>query len=957
MNSVNKLKANMIQRLICIIVLSGYAMGGQVSIPRVELMPNAPSPYLMRDWKQVALDYDNYVFGFTRGRPNADSWWQTYPLTWWDTTRYNYAWDTFGMPSYIGTPAQTGGMAHEAINCLGAVLGGALVGVNKSNQYVASTGQYYNFALMEQQYYNKANGENMVLNYPSTPSGQTFWYEVFPPLLFSQLLWKYPNTGQMETIMYNVADKLYNAEVVMGGQASPWTVPNFTHTAFNFITNAAVDNGSWKEPDAAAGYAWLEYMAYVKWGSSNHLTGAKWGIEYLQNREENPLYEVLLPYGALTAARMNAEQGTSYNLYKILNWCFEPSTASDARKGWGVIADNPWGGYDCDGLVGSVTDGGGYAFAMNTFHWASALAPVPRYNQDYARTIGKWMLNAANASRLFYANGLDAAHQSSESWAYSYDLSNCVSYEGLRKTARIVDKAVSDYSNTWGTVTGTYTNTFVKDGIYQVLKEQTSSLRDKLDHVWQVNLAATGSHTLHFYAHYADGGDVDTGFIIAYATSPGGTYTTMFTVTDPGDTDYTYSLPSGLSGPIYIKATDTHPNTIGPGNDTLYVDWMMVMTSASSVSPYAMGDGLMWGIIGTDFALYGASHVGMLAAVVETTNVDKILQLDLLATDYYHAPAYPTYLYYNPYATPQTVNVDVGTAPVDIYDTVSQSMLQINVSGVTSVAIPADSAVVAVLAPTGGQVTIDGTKKLIDGVVVDYKTNTAFLTCQQVQASPQRLTADINGDCIVDMNDLDLLAAGWLLMDPLLGRVDINNDHSVNLLDFSAVSDQWSMTNVMSDLQIESFDNFVANGWSDGYGTAMMIQSVSPDLVYEGSGALRVKYEVMAPGQWDVKPSKVFSPELNITGATLTFWLWTDLVNGSKLNQVIVYDNADRLARYSVPKPISVGWTKVILPQSAFIPDGSPLDYNRIKRMEFWFSTWDTPGNSVYLDDLRMALP
>ena len=80
------------------------------------------------------------------------------------------------------------GSAHEAINCLGAVLGGSLAGIDKSNQFVAAAGQYYNFALMEQQYYNKTNGENMVLNYTATQSGYTFWYEVFPPLLFCQLL-------------------------------------------------------------------------------------------------------------------------------------------------------------------------------------------------------------------------------------------------------------------------------------------------------------------------------------------------------------------------------------------------------------------------------------------------------------------------------------------------------------------------------------------------------------------------------------------------------------------------------------------------------------------------------------------------------------------------------------------------------------------------------------------------
>jgi hypothetical protein len=755
--------------------------------------------------------------------------------------------------------------------------------------------------------------------------------------------------------MYYMADRLYDAEVVMGGKTSPWSVPNFTHTAFNFKTMTPYD-GDWREPDAAAGYAWLEYMAYAKWGAPYHLTGAKWGIEYLEGRSQSPLYEVLLPYGAYTIARMNAETGTSYNLYKILNWCFEPSTASDARYGWGAIADSPWGGYDCDGLIGSATDGGGYAFAMNTFQWPAALAPIPRYNQDYARAIGKWILNAANAARLFYANGLDATHQSDEGWAYIYDPCNCIAYEGLRKqVTTIYEKAVSDFNNTYGLVTNDYKLTFGNDGKYEELKEVTVGNVDKLEHVWSFNVTSGSSHSFQLDGHYHDYGDIDSGFILYYAASPAGPYTTMFTVDNTySDASYSYSLPSGLSGTLYIMAKDTHPTTDGTANDRLHVDSMLVVTELPAVSPYATGDGTSYGL-STNFALYGASHVGMLGAVVETTNVEKILQLDLLTTDYYHAPAYPTFLYYNPYGTPQTVDVNVGSVPTDVYDTVSQEIVKINVSGIVEVNIPADSAVVIVLAPAGGQVTIDGTKKLINGVVVDYKTNTAYLNCAQVQASPQRLAGDINGDCVVDMNDLSILAQSWLLTGTSRGRVDINDDNNINLFDFSDLAGQWLMSNVFADVQIESFDNFVANGWSDGYNTGLMVQATDPNFVHEGTGSLRVKYEAMTPGQWDVKPSKVFSPELNIAGATLSFWLWTDLVNDSKLNQVIVYDYQDKIARYAVSKPSSVGWTKIIVEQSAFVPDASPLDYTRIMRMEFWFSTWDTPGNSVYLDDLRMA--
>jgi hypothetical protein len=300
--------------------------------------------------------------------------------------------------------------------------------------------------------------------------------------------------------------------------------------------------------------------------------------------------------------------------------------------------------------------------------------------------------------------------------------------------------------------------------------------------------------------HYHDYGDIDSGFVFSYAATPAGPYTIMFTVVNTSsDTSYDYNLPSGLSGTLYIMAKDTHPTTDGTSNDRLHIDCMYVRTQLPAVAPYATGDGFNDGLGPTDkatnFALYGASHVGMLGAIVETTNVEKILQLDLLVTDYYHAQAYPTYLYYNPYSTSQSVQIDAGTCPVDLYDTVSQTFLNTNVSGVTNFDIGADSAVVIVLAPTGGQVTIDGNKKLIDNVVVDYKTNTSFTTCAQVQASPLRFAGDIIGDCVVDMRDLAELVERWLDQGTCLGRADIDGNNIVNFKDLGKLAEDWLTSN------------------------------------------------------------------------------------------------------------------------------------------------------------------
>ena len=534
--------------LICATV--SEASGEQRTIDRIELMPRMPSPYFLKDWKALAQAYDRLIFDF-----NAKG--EYLPVIWWDNSRVNFNRVTFGLPSYVGDPRVTS-TGHEAITCMGALLGATITGVDKARGP-------HNWVLMVQQYFNRRNGENLVLNKTSTHSGQSFWYEVWPHVLFYALVDRYPHTGKMEAIMKTTADRWYDACYHMGGENG---AADFDHTAFDFNTMKPVDNGKWKEPDAAAGVGWLEYMAWVKWRSSKYLQAADWSMQFLHKRKENPYYEVLMPYGAYLAARINGELGRKYDVQKLVTWCFEESKA---RPGWGTIAEN-WGGYSCDGLVGSIKDGGGYAFALNTFASAGALVPLVRYDDRYARAIGKWMVNAANSARLFYRDAHPDDRQSSAFWK---DDRGVISYEGLRK------------------------------------------------------------------------------------------------------------------------------------------EW-------NGRSPYATGDAIRLGWGPTDLALYGASYVGFFGGIVSRTNVEMILQLDCLATDFFHDRAYPTYLYYNPYDVTKEVQINVGPEVRDLYDAATDGFLKKNVKGVSSFPLAADTAAVVVVAPARGAITRKGNKKLINGVVVDY---------------------------------------------------------------------------------------------------------------------------------------------------------------------------------------------------------------------------------------------
>jgi hypothetical protein len=123
---------------------------------------------------------------------------------------------------------------------------------------------------------------------------------------------------------------------------------------------------------------------------------------------------------------------------------------------------------------------------------------------------------------------------------------------------------------------------------------------------------------------------------------------------------------------------------------------------------------------GIGLCTYFAGDVGYLGAIVETTNREQILQLNLLATDFFRDDAYPTFLYYNPWNTDESVRIDTGPGRISVYDTVAREFILENVSGVVDVMIPATRARVLVHVPADGLHTFAGRKFQVDGIMVDY---------------------------------------------------------------------------------------------------------------------------------------------------------------------------------------------------------------------------------------------
>lgn len=557
--------------ILMVCAVSIRAQANQIKVPRIELMPNQPSPYNMLNWKRVAQQYDSFIYNINQSG-------QYLPLVSIGAQGINYPLNkTIRMHSYVGTNSPNG---SEGINVLPSLVSASLNGIDKTNQY----GQ--DWLTMSQDFFNKANGENIYLNNAGAGSGSDWWYDVMPNVFFYQLYDLYPNRSSETKNQFTIiADRFLASVKAMHASDTPWNIPNMNYRAWNFKTMQGNANGV-HEPEASGGYAWILYNAYMQTGNKNYLEGAEWAIEFLNNYPSSPSYELQLPYGTSIAAKMNAELGNTYDIGKMINWSFDRGPL----RNWGTIVGK-WGAFDVSGLVGEANDAGNdYAFQLNGVQQAGALLPMVRYDKRFARAIGKWILNLANATRLFYPGYLPASMQDAATWSDQYDPNHVIGYEALRER---------------------------------------------------------------------------------------------------------------LNG----------------------------------LSPVSTGDALKGGWAGTNLSLYSTSSIGYLGAIVETTSVPQILKLDLLKTDFFHGQAYPSFLFYNPYTSSQTIQFDAGKTTSDLYDVLTETFVAKNVTGPQAINIPADQAVLIVLVPANATITYNQHKLLFNNVVVDYnQSKQAYIKSIRIKA-------------------------------------------------------------------------------------------------------------------------------------------------------------------------------------------------------------------------------
>jgi len=384
---------------------------GQKEIARINRYDSViPKNYKWFDYKEKALLYDNIVFDEDASGPYL-------PLIWQDKTN-----STFGFAAYVGDGRTGNNGSQEAVATVAAVLSATQIGIDKSKQngvnYVEQLHAYY------------SEEEGIILNNPAGSSASTsMWYLIYPAILFTQVSIRYPREEQIRRDALSTIERWYEAFLIMKETES------FNYTGFNFITMEPYDNGVWKEPDCAAGLAMLFQMGYEMTGEEKYAKAVSECLDYVNEFDGSALYELLLYFAPGLAARMNAQRNTDYNIDNLLGDVFNGS--SIPRGGWGSIVGT-WGDYNMNGLMGSTTDGGGYAFSMNTFAAGYALSSLAKYDTRYAKAMGIWYLNVSSNARYFFSGETDPSNQSASADKAAKEFieisKDAVPYEGIRRS-------------------------------------------------------------------------------------------------------------------------------------------------------------------------------------------------------------------------------------------------------------------------------------------------------------------------------------------------------------------------------------------------------------------------------------------------------------------------------------------------------------------------------------------
>ena len=529
--------------MFTLLVAAAFAAGTTASpdVGNIALMPRVPASYALIDWRARAAAFVARALSPEGAAAGTSEFYVS-------TSRgASLGLGAFDVATYVGAPPK-----RESFPPLETLLTAAALGRRLDAGCSAPLDDCVATALQ----YALEDGVIGHWVAPAAPSGPTFvqggqlWDYLYSGILVASTAAAYPEYrgGALGPPIVANALQWHEALVALGAGGGGKLDLNISGFDFGAMQGIA-EPDIYRQPSSSAGIAWLA-LAAREWQRFRNATApplpalqqaVDWSLAYLDALDDG-FFENLVGFGALAAARENAERNASYDVERMLRLAFQDGSQNQ-KHGWGVFVDT-WGGLDVSGTVGFVEAwdpsqifgaGGREAYFGDGLWLAGSVAPIARYNVSFAHAIGHWLVNLCSASRLFYADALPPGSQT--------DFGD-------------------DARNPGGTVFP-----------YEALRA-CNFVRER------------GNCSASSPAPFATG-------------------------------DYGCEYPTGSP------------------------------QCATSPPPPC-----------TNLAGYGGASVGIAAALCAPTNAFAVLQADLLATDAFHSPAYPTFLVHNPHA--EAIRVEVA---------------------------------------------------------------------------------------------------------------------------------------------------------------------------------------------------------------------------------------------------------------------------------------------------------
>ena len=412
------------------------AMEPQLDIPLVTKMNRLPSPLNIPNWKQDALNYSQFIFDPTVTGSNM-------PVV-------NVVGQDFALPGYLqplGVNGRTSNDVNstEAMTSVAPVIAAEMLGMDmttyKGLNWMQSCKRWFDPGCGAHGLYRDGPNQSGGGGYLN-PAIYGYW----PMAIGMMLTDRHRNDPVFCTnLSLQCASVLQIAQAYGCPTNADFSLGRSYDLATLSVTNLG-GHGDWV-PGMSAGLGWMLYIGYLWTGDSNYLACAQSALQFYLGYPGR--FENAHQYGPLAVARLNAEQGTSMDLGRMMDNFFGDHTRMPLwiqnppdgyyRHNWSVSRGWSPGGVQADGLDmdSRQNNGVGYAFTMGSYQNTAWLAPVARYDQRFARNIGRFLLNAANSCRLLRGIDLDWNHQAHLGWRTNlvYNGLNkgfLFSYEGLR---------------------------------------------------------------------------------------------------------------------------------------------------------------------------------------------------------------------------------------------------------------------------------------------------------------------------------------------------------------------------------------------------------------------------------------------------------------------------------------------------------------------------------------------